>query len=304
VVEATGARLGAAAGEEDAAAVALALPGDASSVGDSKGLHDESEVFLTPRLIGANGAELREQAYSSAEQALLLGWATQVKKGTSRDELQNWQAAPYVEAVLQQPRTQCALQATARLFKVRHERSRPRTRERSLMSLEQLTEAVRDPAAAPPAHVRLRCAGPPFLPRVAAAAIPLSRPHSRFRTPRRRLSAAASAPPLRCCCLLTPCPPPPLPLSAAPHLRWAYSVWLPPLAALQRELAEAYVAMGLVGAALRLYESLEAWGPLISCYQLLDKRAIADTLVRARLLAEPDSPQLWSALGDLHGEDK
>lgn len=48
--------------------------------------------------------------YSSIEQALLLGWSTAVKKGTTADELQAWQMAPYCEAVLQQGSSQYMLQ--------------------------------------------------------------------------------------------------------------------------------------------------------------------------------------------------
>ncbi len=48
--------------------------------------------------------------YSVLEQALLLAWCTHVKKGTTRDELQAWQMAPYVEAVMSQPRSQFVLQ--------------------------------------------------------------------------------------------------------------------------------------------------------------------------------------------------
>jgi cytochrome c-type biogenesis protein CcmH/NrfF len=43
---------------------------------------------------------------------LLLGLSTQIKKGTSHDELQQWQMAPYVEAVLQQPRSQYIVQVS------------------------------------------------------------------------------------------------------------------------------------------------------------------------------------------------
>jgi hypothetical protein len=86
-------------------------------------------------------------------QALLLGWAAQIKKGTSQDELQQWQMAPFVEAVLQQQSTQYMLHATARLLKCRHEKERGRTRERSLMQLEQLCNALQ--AAQPAAGVRL-----------------------------------------------------------------------------------------------------------------------------------------------------
>ncbi len=38
-------------------------------------------------------------------------------QGTSRDELQGWQVAPFAEAVLRQPRSRPLLRATARLLK-------------------------------------------------------------------------------------------------------------------------------------------------------------------------------------------
>lgn len=55
-----------------------------------------------------------ESRYSGLEQALLLAWCTHVKKGTSRDELQAWQMAPYVEAVLSQPRSHFLIQVRSR----------------------------------------------------------------------------------------------------------------------------------------------------------------------------------------------
>jgi len=120
-----------------------------------------------------------ESRYSSLEQALLLAWCTHVKKGTSRDELQAWQMAPYVEAVISQPRSHFLIQvlvvfrvsnhagsvledpnqpivsmllnpqASAMLHKARHERTRTRTQERALMSAEQLSEALSPPS---PSH--------------------------------------------------------------------------------------------------------------------------------------------------------
>ena len=59
-------------------------------------------LLLTPQAL--------ESRYSGLEQALLLAWCTHVQKGTSRDELQAWQMAPYVEAVMAQPRSCFMLQ--------------------------------------------------------------------------------------------------------------------------------------------------------------------------------------------------
>jgi hypothetical protein len=138
-----------------------------------EGMDDASAVYLAPRLTtenadaeetataagdaadsGSSSTEQQQQQHMSCMlQALLLGWAAQIKKGTSQDELQQWQMAPFVEAVLQQQSTQYMLHATARLLKCRHERERGRTRERSLMQLEQLCNALQ--AAQPAAGVRL-----------------------------------------------------------------------------------------------------------------------------------------------------
>ncbi|WIA10643.1 hypothetical protein OEZ85_010823 [Tetradesmus obliquus] len=217
-----------------------------------EGMEDDSAVYLAPRLATDNTAtdddaaaaagngstEQQQQHVSCMLQALLLGWAAQIKKGTSQDELQQWQMAPFVEAVLQQQSTQYMLHATARLLKCRHEKERGRTRERSLMQLEQLCNALQ--AAQPAAGVRL-----PF----------------------------------------------------------CFGVRFPLWPLLRKELAELYIAMGFVGAALRIFEGLEMWDQLILCYRLLDKKQVAQELVLQRLQANPDDAKLWCVLGDIQQQE-
>lgn len=48
--------------------------------------------------------------YTGLEQSLLLAQAVLVKKGTAHDELQEWEMAPYVEAVLTQANSHFMLQ--------------------------------------------------------------------------------------------------------------------------------------------------------------------------------------------------
>lgn len=48
-------------------------------------------------------------------------------QGTSLDELQAWQMAPYVEAVLSQPRSRPLLRAAAKLYKCALSRPPART---------------------------------------------------------------------------------------------------------------------------------------------------------------------------------
>ena len=65
--------------------------------------------------------------------------------------------------------------------------------------------------------------------------------------------------------------------------RYAAAVLFPMRAALQKELGKALVASGLVGEAMAIFERLEIWDSLLVCYRLLDKKAQALTLIRARL---------------------
>ncbi|GFH20739.1 TPR_REGION domain-containing protein, partial [Haematococcus lacustris] len=46
-----------------------------------------------------------------------------------------------------------------------------------------------------------------------------------------------------------------------------------------------YLSLGLVGAAVRTFEALELWDSLIVCYRLLDKKALAEEVIRRRLKA-------------------
>ena len=74
------------------------------------------------------------------------------------------------------------------------------------------------------------------------------------------------------------CPPSICPLSPPLH-SYAFSVWFPLTVQLRKELGELLVALGLVGGALQLFESLELWDNLIVCYQLLNKRVQVRRLV-------------------------
>ena len=74
-------------------------------------------------------------------------------------------------------------------------------------------------------------------------------------------------------------------------------------ASLYKELGEAFISCGLVGAALPLFETTELWDNLVVCYQLLEKVEMAEQLVRQRLDITPDNSRLWCSLGDITNED-
>ncbi|KAF6259400.1 hypothetical protein COO60DRAFT_1008225 [Scenedesmus sp. NREL 46B-D3] len=252
-----GAAAAAATGAADGVDLPLLGFAEAGLTKELEGMEDDSAVYLAPRLTAENTAatvaataaagtgsssaerQQQQQHMSCMLQALLLGWAAQIKKGTSQDELQQWQMAPFVEAVLQQQSTQCMLHATARLLKCRHEKERGRTRERSLMQLEQLCSALQ-----------------------------LAQPGAAMRLP------------------------------------FCFAVRFPLWPLLRKELAELYIAMGFVGAALRIFEGLEMWDPLILCYRLLDKKQAAQELVLQRLQVNPDDAKLWCVLGDIQQQEQ
>ncbi|KAK9827709.1 hypothetical protein WJX81_003255 [Elliptochloris bilobata] len=147
-----GAREGDCGSGDEAAALDAAAAG--SPAGELGGLSAVSDVLPTPRLLDSDGSP--PQALRSLEQAALLAAAVQAQRASAADELRAWQAAPFLDAVLRQPRSRFLLRAAARLLRARHERERPRTRERALLALQQLVEAKHAPW--PPTARRLRLA--------------------------------------------------------------------------------------------------------------------------------------------------
>jgi len=86
-------------------------------------------------------------------------------------------------------------------------------------------------------------------------------------------------------------------------MTYAFSIKAPSRALLWKELGEAFISCGLVGAAIKLFEEAELWDSLIVCYQLLQKNEIAEQLVRKRLDVSPNDSRLWCILGDLVESD-
>ena len=139
-----------------AAAETQAGPGAGALAGLGVGDDGDGDILPAPRLVGGGGEGQEEAGGDTAAplpassaplppalQALLLAHAASITRGTADDGLRGWRAAPFVEAVLGAPRTRPALRRAARLAAARHEAGRPRTRDRALLTLEQLVEAGR-----------------------------------------------------------------------------------------------------------------------------------------------------------------
>ncbi|XP_059157510.1 tetratricopeptide repeat protein 27-like isoform X2 [Physella acuta] len=77
-----------------------------------------------------------------------------------------------------------------------------------------------------------------------------------------------------------------------------YAANLPPIWRLQKELANLLLSLGCIGEALNIFERLEMWEDVISCYQKLGKRERAEAVIRERL-AIKETPSLLCFLGDV-----
>ena len=73
-------------GDDSANLDSMSLGSQAQSP-ELKGLSTDSDVLSAPKLVAGLGGS-QSRPLGGLEQAALLGWAQQVKKGTSADELQ------------------------------------------------------------------------------------------------------------------------------------------------------------------------------------------------------------------------
>ena len=80
-------------GEDSSELDSMSLGSQAES-SELKGLTTDSDVLSAPKLVDGNGGVV-DRPLGGLEQAVLLGWAQQVKKGTSADELQVWAASAH-----------------------------------------------------------------------------------------------------------------------------------------------------------------------------------------------------------------
>ncbi|KAJ3042084.1 hypothetical protein HDV00_008166 [Rhizophlyctis rosea] len=78
-----------------------------------------------------------------------------------------------------------------------------------------------------------------------------------------------------------------------------FSIMLPPKWELEGELGERFVSLGVTRSALEIFERLELWENVISCYQMLEQEKKAEEVVLERLKVTPESPKLHCILGDL-----
>ncbi|KAI8063451.1 hypothetical protein BC940DRAFT_307240 [Gongronella butleri] len=89
---------------------------------------------------------------------------------------------------------------------------------------------------------------------------------------------------------------------AAERLSYFYDLLMPSKWEMERELARRFVALGVIRSALEIFERLEMWEDVVTCYQLLEQPAKAKNIVEKLLAESPNSPKLWCIMGDLEGD--
>ncbi|KAJ2001365.1 hypothetical protein GGI04_003769 [Coemansia thaxteri] len=89
---------------------------------------------------------------------------------------------------------------------------------------------------------------------------------------------------------------------AAERLQYLYALSLPSQWEFERELANQFMKLGVVRSALDIYERLNMWDEVVSCYVLLGQIEVAQRIITEQLELFPDRPKLWCVLGDLKGE--
>eukprot|EP00753_Platysulcus_tardus_P003093 PLAT12258.1.p1 GENE.PLAT12258.1~~PLAT12258.1.p1 ORF type:complete len:1031 (-),score=541.70 PLAT12258.1:65-2932(-) len=88
---------------------------------------------------------------------------------------------------------------------------------------------------------------------------------------------------------------------AEERLLFVYSLPFPLRWELLRKLADRYLKMGVGRSALQIYEQLQLWDDVVTCYTLLGQKKKAEALVREQL-ALRETASMLCALGELTGE--
>ncbi|KAJ2517506.1 hypothetical protein H4217_003920 [Coemansia sp. RSA 1939] len=89
---------------------------------------------------------------------------------------------------------------------------------------------------------------------------------------------------------------------AAERLSYFWTLALPSQWELERQLADRFMSLGVFRSALDIFERLELWDDVVSCYVLLGQIEVAEHVIRKQLDKHPDRPKLWCVLGDLKSD--
>ncbi|KAL7323273.1 hypothetical protein PS15p_211199 [Mucor circinelloides] len=86
------------------------------------------------------------------------------------------------------------------------------------------------------------------------------------------------------------------------RLAYFYDLLLPSKWEMERELARRFVSLGVIRSAVEIFERLEMWEDVISCYQMMEQPQKAKDVLKRLMEENPNSPKYWCILGDLEAE--
>lgn len=87
--------------------------------------------------------------------------------------------------------------------------------------------------------------------------------------------------------------------ASAERLEHFFSLKLPSFWELERDLGELYMSLGAAASALAIFEKLQLWDLVVSCYIVMEKHKDAEAILRQQLDLNPSSASLLTTLGDL-----
>ncbi|XP_057872114.2 uncharacterized protein LOC131078433 [Cryptomeria japonica] len=116
--------------------------------------YEDSDILLAPRLIEAvedggvstsveNVSQSNSKIFDTIKQAVILAECLDIKKSTPDDDLQDWQMAPYIEAVGAQNFSYFMVRCLYQILRIRWEHKRSRTKQRSMLMMDELAQEVR-----------------------------------------------------------------------------------------------------------------------------------------------------------------
>ncbi|KAI9346687.1 hypothetical protein BD770DRAFT_436967 [Pilaira anomala] len=86
------------------------------------------------------------------------------------------------------------------------------------------------------------------------------------------------------------------------RLAYFYELLIPSKWEMERELGRRFVSLGVFRSAAEIFERLEMWEDVISCYQMLEQPQKAKDILKKIMEKNPNSPKYWCILGDLEAE--
>ncbi|KAJ6792838.1 tetratricopeptide repeat protein 27-like protein [Iris pallida] len=135
--------------------------------------YESCDILMTPRLVENDGEcngnianAGKTNVLTPIQQAIVLAECLHLKRRSREDELSRWEMAPYIEAIDSQQQSYYIVRCFCDILRVQWESTRSRTKERALIMMEKLVEAVNK--VFPVAAQRIRLSYGIYLPTIPA----------------------------------------------------------------------------------------------------------------------------------------